>query len=447
MRLLIAWGGGYSETYMLKYISIFVLTGLIQLPPALAQDSAAAKPTPVIGTVTAVNPAAHTISVKQDKTGTEFVVQIGNTKTLLKVEPTAKDLKNATRITGDDLAVGDRVEVGALKSDSDPNTLVARSVILMSARELQKVHQEEAAAWQHSTPGVVSAVDPAAQSITVSARTPEGSKTITVNASAAQFTRYSPENPKVPAPSQLADVQPGDQVRIIGQLGPDGITMTANQIYSSSFRNVVGAILSIAPDGKEITIRDLQTKQPVTVSLNADSSVRKLPQMMAFMLARRFNPDFKMPQGQGRGGQGGQGNAAGAPPEGAKAGEGAGGQGQGNWRGGQGQGGGQGQPGAPGGGRGGMRAGGNGDLSQMLDNLPKIATTDLKKGDAVVVSGMPVGSDKTHLMATNIIAGVDPIFQSASPRQSQTLGDWGAALSGGGGDMGGMPGGGGGPPQ
>jgi hypothetical protein len=92
-----------------------------------------------------------------------------------------------------------------------------------------------------------------------------------------------------------------------------------------------------------------------------------------------------------------------------------------------------------------MRGAANGDLSQMLDRLPKINTADLKNGDAVIVSGTPVGADKTHLVATNVIAGVEPIFQ-ASPRQSQTLGDWGAALGGGGGETG-MPGGGGVPQQ
>lgn len=447
---------------MLKFISIFTLTALSCIAPLAGQDTTApAKPTPIIGTITAVNSAAHTVTMKQDKTGTDYVVQVGATKTLLKVDPTAKDLKNATRITAEDLQVGDRIEVGALKSDTDPNTVVARGVILMSARELQKLHQEEAAAWQHSTPGVVSSVDPSAQTITVSARTAEGPKTITVNASAAQFTRYSPDNPKVAAPSQFADVQPGDQVRIIGQLNPDGATMSANKIYSSSFRTVVGTVSSISPDGKQITIKDLQTKQPVTVSLNDDSSIHKLPQMMAYMLARRFNPEFRMPQnagggGQGAGGQseGGQANAvggsppngaggappngAGAPPNGAKPGEATATQGGG----GQWQGGGGGQ--RPGGG--GMRAG-NGDLSTMIDRLPKINTTDLKNGDAVIVSGAPVGSDKSHLLATNVIAGVEPIFQSAPRRQSQTLGDWGAALnSGGAGGDAGMPGG-GGPPQ
>ncbi len=420
---------------MLKFTSILLAAGLLSSVPAWAQDTAPVKPTPIIGTVTAVDPAAHTVTMKEDKTGTEYLVQVGSTKTLLKVEPTAKDLKNASRITADDLAVGDRIQVGAVKSDSDPKSVVARSVILMSARELQKVHQEEAAAWQHSTPGVVNAVDAAGHTITVNARTPDGLKTITVNAAAAQFTRYSPENPKVAAPSQLGEIEPGNQIRIIGELSPDGSSMTANKIYTSYFRTIVGTVTSISPDGKQITLKDLQTKQPVTISLNDDSSMHKLPQMMAYMLARRFNPDFKIPaSAQGASGQGG-GAGAGAPGPSANAGQRQGPSG-GEGRGGQGQG--------PGGG---MRGGAsNGDLSQMLDRLPKIATTDLKNGDAVIVSGMPVGGDKTRLLATNVIAGVEPIFQSASPKQAQTLNDWGAAL-GGGGAGGETSAGGGGVPQ
>ena len=428
---------------MLKLISHLIAVGLLicvsALPVFPQNPATGAKPIPVIGTITAVDPAAHTVTMKQDKTGTEYVVQIGNTKTLLKVPPGAKDLKTATRITAEDLNVGDRIEVGALKSDTDPNALIARSVILMSARDLEKAHEEEAAAWQHSTPGVVSAIDPAAHTITVAARTPEGPKTITVNAASAVFTRYSAENPKIPAPSQFADVQPGDQVRIIGQMSPDGTTMSANKIYSSTFRTLVGTVMSIAPDGKQITIKDLQTKQPVTITLSEDSSIHKLPQMMAYMLARRFNPDFKMPQGEA-GAPGGQASGGGGNWHGGE------GQGQGgSWNGGS-----AGQGARPAGAGGPGSAGGairNGDLSQMLDRLPKISTSDLKNGDAVIVSGSPVNGDKSHLLATSVIAGVEPIFQSASPRQAQTLGDWGAALSGAGatGDSG-TPGG-GGPPQ
>jgi hypothetical protein len=61
----------------------------------LAQDATApsAKPTEhVLGTVTAVDSVQHTITVKDDKAGIEQKVQVGNTRTLLKVPPGAKDL-------------------------------------------------------------------------------------------------------------------------------------------------------------------------------------------------------------------------------------------------------------------------------------------------------------------------------------------------------------------
>ena len=422
--------------------------GLVALP-AYAQNAATPAGRPaqrVTGTVSAIDQANQTVTVKEDKTGTEYIVQLANTRTLLKVAPGAKDLNGATRISADDLAVGDRLQVGGAKTPDITNTIAARSVLLMSARDLERAHQAEAAAWQHSTPGVVTAVDPAAQKIEVTARMPGGPKPIVVDAAKARFTRYSPESPQTPASSQLADVQPGDQVRIIGEMNADGSSLAAQKIYSSSFRTVVGTVLAIGADGKEITIRNLQTKQPVTVALSEDSAVRRLPPMMAMALARRFNPEFRAahPAAAASGGAGGSGysggadanaehtgNTAGAPSYGAKAGEagnggasGAGGVG-GNWSGGSG-------PGA------GMHRAGNGDLSGMLDALPKISATDLKPGDAVVVSGSPSGADKDHLLATTVIAGVEPIFQSASPRQAQSLGDWGASLGGGSsGDMGG----------
>lgn len=433
---------------MSKHVVAAIATAFVACAISSAQNTATAPHKPmdrVIGTVTAVDPANHTVTVKEDKTGTQYTVELENAKTLLKVAPGAKDLTGATRISANDLTPGDRVQVGGSKGADNAPTMAARSVILMSARDLQQLHREQSAAWQHSTPGVVTAVDASAHSLNVSARTPEGPKPLTVSAANAQFTRYAPETPNTPVPSQLTDIQPGDQIRIIGDMNADGSTMTAQRIYSSSFRTVVGTVSSVAPDGKEITIKNLQTKQAMTVKLSDAASIHRLPPMVAYMLARRFNPDFRPPQGAGGGAANGEtaGNTAGAPPYGAKAGEATaangGTSGRGNLSGGNGTANGAATEGGMG-----HAMRGNGDLSQMLDRLPKITAADLKPGDAVVVSGSPTSADKNELLATTVIAGVEPIFQSASPRQAQSLGDWGAALSGGG-DMGsGMPGG---PPQ
>jgi hypothetical protein len=401
---------------MLKFFSMWACAALFAALAGRAQEPAppAGKPTEhVIGTITGVDRSTQTVTVKQDKTRTEYAVLAGNTPTLLRVPPGAKDLKSATRITADDLETGDRVDVRGSKPEdgasAPPNAIVARSIVLMSARDLAQTHQQQAAAWQHSVAGVVNTVDPSTAKLDITVRTPGGPLPMTVNVSnSTEFTRYSAENPKVPAASQLSDIQPGDQLRIIGQRSEDGSSIAAQKIYSGAFRTAAGTVTSIAPDGKQIVIKDLQTKQPIQVSLTADSVVRKLPPMMAMALARRLNPDFKTPEPGGSGRRAATenaGNAGGAPPNGAKPGE---------------------APATAEGGRasGGPMRAGSGDLSRMIERAPTIALSDLKAGDAVVVSGVAQGSDKSRLLASTIIAGVEPIFQAAPAQQSRSLGDW-----------------------
>jgi Domain of unknown function (DUF5666) len=382
---------------MLKHggVSLFVSLVSISLVLCLnAQDSASSKQAleHVLGTITTVDSNAHTVTVKEDKTGASYILQLAETKTLLKVEPGAKDLKNAVRINADDLQAGDRVDARGTKPDASSNTLAARSVVLMSGRALQQAHQAQAAEWQHSTAGVVTSVDGAAGKLNATIKTPEGAKPVVIATTGqTEFTRYAPDNPKTPAPSQLTQIQAGDQVRVIGDRSADGATIAAQKIYSGAFRTISGTVASIGPDGKSATVKDLATKKPVEIVLGEDAAVHRLPPMMAMMLARRFNPSYKPAEGAANGGT--------APA--------GGGQGQRM------------------GGGGGPR--GNGDISQMLERAPKIALSDLKQGDAVVVSGAATGADNTHLLATNVIAGVEPILQSAPQRQGgQNLGgDWG----------------------
>jgi Domain of unknown function (DUF5666) len=356
----------------------------------------------VLGTVTALSATDHTVTVKDDKSGTEYTVQLANTKTLLKVDPGAKDLRSASRITADDLQAGDRVDVRGLKPPDNPNILAARSVVLMSARDLAQAHQAQAAEWQHATAGIVSSLDTAAGKVSITSKTAEGAKAIVLNtASDTQFTRYAPENPKTPAPSQLAQLQIGDQVRVIGEKNADGTEITAKRIYSGAFRTISATVVTIAADGKSATVKDLASKKPVEIALNDDSTLRKLPPMMAAMLARRFNPAA----GATPAGANAAANASAAPRPSEPA---AGGS----------------PDGAPG--AGGMRRG-NGDMSQLLERAPKITVADLKAGDALVISGVATGSDSSHILASNVIAGVEPILQASPARQGgQNLsGDWG----------------------
>jgi hypothetical protein len=193
---------------------------------------------------------------------------------------------------------------------------------------------------------------------------------------------------------------------VLGNKSEDGSTITAEKVYSGSFRTIVATVASVAPDGKTIVVNDLQTKKPVTVELTDDSAVRQMPPPMAMMLARRLNPSFKPAEGAaGAGGgehrNGGGGGASGAPPQGEQSPP-------------------SGRPNSEGAAGGGPRGAGmaRGDLTQMIDRLPKIPVTDLKPGQAVVVSG-GAASANSQLVATNIVSGVEPIFQSAPPRSGQ----------------------------
>ncbi|HZQ51672.1 MAG TPA: DUF5666 domain-containing protein [Bryobacteraceae bacterium] len=395
--------------YFLSCLAV-VVSCCAMLAAQDAQAPASAKPTEhVLGTVTAIDQAAHTITVKEDKTGAEQKIQLANTRTLLKVPPSAKDLKSATRITANDLAVGDRVDVRGFKALDDPNAIAARSVVLMSARDLEAAHQAEAAAWQHSTGGLVNSVDAASGKLTITTPTPEGPKPVEVDASKeTQFTRYSPATPKTPVPSQLSEIKPGDQVRIIGQTNPENTVITAQKIYSGAFRTIGGTVSSVSPDGKEITLKAAGTNQPVEVSLNADSTVRKLPPDVALRLAMRLNPTYRATQPGAAPAPGTQ--VAGAPPYGAKAGEQPGGNGSGGgWR----ERAGNGEGGGP------ARAGG-GNLAAFLERVPPISVSDLKPGDAVIVAGVAPNEDNSHLIATNVIAGAEAILRAAPPRNGQS---------------------------
>jgi hypothetical protein len=389
------------------WIAACVITCALSVARLPGQEPAApsaVKAAQVLGSITAADPAAHTITVKDDKDGADHVVSVANTRTLLKVPPGSKDLTNAMRITADDLAAGDRVSVRGALSDDGSNIIAARSVVLMSARDLQDARQLETAAWQNSTTGTVTTLDAAARSIGIMVRTPEGPKAISVKApEKVKFTRYNPASPKSPSASQITDIQPGDQVRVIGQKSDDGSSITAEKVFSGAFRTVPGVITSIAPDGKEIDMKDLQSKRQVRVALTPESTVHKMPLPMAMLLAQRLNP-------KSAGGSAGAESAAGAnqpTPSQALAN--------------------QAPPGQPAPGqfpRAGMRGAGNGDLSRLLERIPQIGISELKPGDAVVVSGA-MAKDKSQLFASSVIAGVEPIFQSAPPRQGQSLsGDW-----------------------
>jgi hypothetical protein len=397
-------------------VSLAISTGLLIAPVGapsllLAQPAPQAARAPldqVLGTVTSVNAAEKTFTIKEDKTGTEYNVSAANARRFLKVPPGEKDLKKAQPITSDQIAIGDRLLARGHKDASAPK-LDATIVLVMTAGDLQEKRQAELEDWQkRGSRGVITSIDEASQSVVMSARGPEGTKTITVTTNPeTKFTRYAPNSAKYSdaKPSSFSELKPGDELRVLGTSSEAGAKVAAEQVISGAFKTIAATVVSIDPDGKQLQVTDLQAKQPITVALTADSSIRRLPPMMANALARRINANYK-PEGNGAAPAGGPGEP---------------GSHHRNME----------QTGTPNGPAGesaaaGPRRGGfSGDLSKDVERLPKMSASDLKPGDAVVISG-GVSDDKSHLTAINIIAGVEPLFASAPPKagRSAALGMW-----------------------
>ena len=149
----------------------------------------------------------------------------------------------------------------------------------------------------------------------------------------------------------------------------------------------------------EMTVKDLATKKPLTIKTNSDSTMKKLSPMMAAMLARRYAPGAQ--QGDGADGRGGA--------------RGPGGEGRG--------------PGGPGGAGG--RGGRGGDIGTMLDNLPAMPLSELKPGDAVMVT-TTIGSDPSRVTATMLLAGVEPLLTASPNSTRDIMSGWNLGGGGGG---------------
>src|SRR5262249_53961789 len=164
-------------------------------------------------------------------------------------------------------------------------------------------------------------------------------KSVTVRVSAETvMRRYAPDSTKFDdaKPAPLDAIKPGDQLRARGSRSEDGGELKADEIVSGTFHNLSGLVSSVDAGAGTLTLHDLATKKTVTVKVNAESQLRKLPAPIAQRIAMRLKgaaPDATQ-AGSGAGSAAtanGSAQGAAAPqggrPGGAGAGAGAGGTG------------------------------------------------------------------------------------------------------------------------
>jgi hypothetical protein len=337
--------------------------------------------------VNAVDVQANQVFLKTDK-GDAITITTTEKTLVLHLPPGETDVSKGAKMPLSALGAGDRV-VAFFRGPADQKTIQATSLVVRTKADLALIAQKEQEDWQkRGASGTVTAIDPTARTLTIRA----GQKSLTVQPSdKTDYHRYAPDSAKFSdaRPSSFAEIKVGNQVRVQGDKTEDGATIKAEKIVSGAFRQFAATITSINALAGEMAIKDLATKKSLTVRVVPDSTMKKLSEMTARMLARRYGPG------------GGQAEA-------------------------------QAGPGGPGGQRGGgMRGGGGGDIGQMLDRLPAVPLAELKPGDAIMVSTTQ-GSDPGRVTAVMLLAGVEPLLTASPNATRDIMSGWN--LGGGGGE-------------
>src|SRR5579871_221419 len=142
----------------------FILTFAFAATPAFPQAPAVPSQKQV-GTVKAI--AGNAITLTTDA-GLPVNIVIQDSTRMVRAAPGQKDLKNAAPVKLQDLQVGDRMLVLGKPSD-DGKSVLASNVIVMKGSDVTAKRDAERADWQkRGIGGLVTGIDAAGGTITVS---------------------------------------------------------------------------------------------------------------------------------------------------------------------------------------------------------------------------------------------------------------------------------------
>ena len=359
-------------TYKSKFnAALGVCVIVTALALAAQQQPSSENATRKIGTIKVVN--GKTVTLKPDS-GPDVNVIIQDSTRLAQLPAGQTDLKAAVPIQLQQIQAGDRMLARGTPGE-DGQSIVASIVIVMKQADLAQKQQHDREDWQkRGVGGIVTAIDSAGNTITISV-TPTYSIAVQTSPKTA-FLRYAPDSVKFSDAKRgtFEEIKKGDQLRARGDRGEDGKQVTAQEIVSGSFRNIAGTVSSVDAANGTLNMMDLITKKSVVVKVTPDTQLRKLTPQMAQGLAMLL---------KGR-------------PEGAA------------------------PPPAPAAGPGG-RPGGPPDLQRMLGRVPTVGLADLQKGDALMIVSTQ-GEGNAPVSAITLLAGVEPVLTaSASASGAATL--------------------------
>ncbi len=358
----------------MRLSKVFVAPLLLILSVWASAQTAPRKADSVVGEVTAID--HRQLTLKPD-TGGAVVITIGEGASLLRAQPGATSLTDASPVSLEELALGDRVLVRGRLSD-DKTTLAARQVVVMTKGDISQKREAEQADWRkRGVLGTVTAVDTAKREITLQPRRFGAASPIALPTADRKiaFRRYAPDSVKFSdaKPSALGEVQVGDQLRALGDRSQDGTTFLAEQIVFGTFRTIVGDVVAVDVAKRELAVKADDAGDRLSVSVGPDARLRRLPPEMAARLA-------------------GPREGTGGPP--------GSGPGAGGW---------------------GARREGGGGSEDLLERLPVLTLAELKAGDRILVAGTK-GSDVSRVTAIAVVSGLEALRSGAPTGNGRRMG-------------------------
>jgi hypothetical protein len=351
--------------------------------------------------------SGNTISLTPES-GPDVNVTVQDGTRILRVAPGEKSLKNAIPMRLLDLQVGDRILVAG-KASGDAKSLAALSIVVMRRSDVEARHEQDRQDWQkRGLGGVVSAVDAATGTVTVTVTGFGGTKTSSVHTSKdTVIRRYVPDSVKFDDAklSALQEIHPGDELRARGSRSADGTELTAEEIVTGEFLNVAGTVTAVNASSGTISVQDLLSKKVVEIKVTPESQLHSLPpefaQRIVASLKGAMTGTAASPGGANSA-RSASGNSRTAPAEGSSGGIPRGATGT----------------------TGGTHSGGATDFQQMLSRMPALALGDLHKGDALMIVTTR-GTGSAPGTAVTLLSGVEPILQAApNGSQAAMLSPW-----------------------
>jgi hypothetical protein len=195
----------------------------------------------------------------------------------IKVLPEAKvqriALTKAEPIEIGTIAKGDRI-LARGQQDAAAKTLLAGQIIVIPKQSLKS---RDAARQQEWTTGALAGVVKTVNALTIQAK---GNFAWTIDTAGVKAVhQYADDSSKFAnaGAAELTELQPGDQLKVLGPRDTESKTVKAAEIVFGRFTTMGGETKSIDAANESLTVYDLSTKKNITTQVSREARMTRLP--------------------------------------------------------------------------------------------------------------------------------------------------------------------------